>query len=200
MSSSSKLVIGLIGPQGAGKDTFFDIFKRLLPENLGVAQVRTSDVLRETLSLWGQDLTRDNLQSLAIYMKEMCGPDIIACIAHERIERAPEKIVFLNGLRWEADIITLSSFPRHALVYITAAPTFRFRRMKARREKVGEEFMSWEEFMTQEQRPTETLISDLGKTYADAVIINEGSLSDFKERTHNVIVRTPIISNTLRFI
>jgi hypothetical protein len=62
-----KLIMGLTGDKGAGKGTFIE-FLREVAAPKKVVRVGSSDVLSDTLALWGIPKTRRALQDLAIVM------------------------------------------------------------------------------------------------------------------------------------
>ncbi|MFH0929696.1 MAG: hypothetical protein V1814_00395 [Candidatus Moraniibacteriota bacterium] len=58
MKENKKIIIGLVGESGSGKDTVADY----LEEKYGAILVRFADPLRETLSLYVQNFSREDLQ------------------------------------------------------------------------------------------------------------------------------------------
>lgn len=173
-----KLLIGIIGEKGGGKGTFTNIFKEI--SGLSPACIKSSDVLVDTLNMWGIPLTRINLQHLAIIMDGEYGKGSLSTAVKNRIAQTKEEIVFFEGIRWSTDVELLRSFPNNIFVYVTASAENRFERMKKRKEKIGEGDMSWEQFMKEEQEQTEIYIPDLAKQ-ADVVVQNDGSEAEFKK-------------------
>ena len=58
MGENKKIIIGLVGESGSGKDTVADY----LSEKYGAILMRFADPLRETLSLYVQTISREDLQ------------------------------------------------------------------------------------------------------------------------------------------
>ena len=57
MSENKKIIIGLVGESGSGKDTVADYLK----EKYGAILMRFADPLRETLSLYVDNISREDL-------------------------------------------------------------------------------------------------------------------------------------------
>lgn len=197
-----KLVIGLVGEKGSGKQTFVNFLKQIastsvIPNNVEgssikladssliaqndivIRQVRFSDILAQTLLIWDIPNTRENFQKLGIAMNQTFGQETLAHAAEFNIENDNADIIILDGARRESEIEIVKKQNPHLLVYITADQKLRFERLKNRSEKVGETGLSFEQFMQEENIETETLIPKLGES-ADVKIENNGSLEEFK--------------------
>ncbi len=184
-----KLVIGLVGEKGSGKQTFVNFIR--LVQDYSIRQIRFSDILGQTLVLWDIPNTRENLQQLSIAMKDSFGQEALAHAAEFNIENETADIIILDGARRESEIEIIRKQTPNLLVYITANQNLRFERLKNRSEKVGETGLSHEQFMKEETVETETLIPQLGAK-ADVKIENNGSLEEFKkqvERLYNATLR-----------
>ncbi len=175
-----KIVIGVLGEEGSGKDTFSHLLSPLIvPHTL--LQVKTSGFLNETLQMWKLPNTRYNLQHLAIAMRSQFGETVLPNAIKKKISEASEDVVVLDAVRWEADRDLVRSFPINFLVYITASPEVRFERLRHRHEKAGESDIIFEDFQKQEQVATETTIKTLAAE-ADFTIENNGSMEDFEKQ------------------
>lgn len=172
-----KIVIGVLGEEGSGKDTFSHLLSSIIAPH-SLTQVRTSGFLNETLQMWKLPNTRHNLQHIAIAMRSQFGESVLPNAIKKQITAASADVVVLDAVRWEADLELVRSFPINFLVYITATPEIRFERLKHRKEKAGESDMSFEDFQKQEQVATETQIHTLA-AQADFTIENNGSMEDF---------------------
>ena len=172
-----KLIIGLVGEMGSGKETF----GKILEENLSghrVARFTFSHLLRETLGLWDIEPTRENLQKLARVMDDGFGEGTLTHAARRQIDIMEADVIIVDGIRWESDYTLIRSFPRNVLIYITASPQIRFERLRARKEKTGESAMTWEQFQEVSQARNELSIPTIGAR-ADEQIENNGSLEEF---------------------
>lgn len=173
-----KIVIGLVGENGAGKETFSNFLSEVT-QGKKVARVGFSDFLKKTLDLWGIPPTRYNLQEISIIMRRSFGEDIVPKGMKPFIEKTRADIIILDGVRWMVDVDLIRSFPKNSLIYITAPKKVRFERLKKRRQKVGEDQMSYKDFLDSEKRETEVMIPKIGKL-SDFKIENSGTLQEFK--------------------
>lgn len=172
------LVIGVVGEKGAGKDTFSSILLRHL-EGKKVVKLRFSDILLETLQMWGIEGTRHNLQRMAIVMDEEFGRGTLTEATRLRIVRLEAEVALLEGIRWKSDVPMLRSFERNLLVYVTAEPMIRWERTRKRGEKVGESEASYAQFLREEKADTERDIASIGAE-ADVTIVNNGTQAQFE--------------------
>ena len=172
-----KIVIGLVGEKGSGKETFGNFLKVLLPRK-HIDRIHFSDILVETLALWDIPKTRSNLQILAQYMEEF-GKGTLSSAIKKRALKSKAEIVIIDGIRWESDLKMLKSFPKNLLVYITADLKIRYQRTKLRKEKAFEEATTFEQFMKEEKAKNEVLIPKIGYG-ADFKIINNATLEEFR--------------------
>lgn len=175
----SKVIIGLVGEIGSGKGTFVELLADVSP-NLKVSKIRFSDVLLETLKIWGIPQTRNNLQNLAVIMKNNFGP-VLSHAVYMRILSNSADVAVLDGVRWQSDVDLVRGFPQNFLVYITAPSNIRYDRIKSRKEKEGEFNISYEQFVKEGKTENEALIPKIG-LQADFKIINSTTLLKFKEQ------------------
>lgn len=173
-----KIIIGLVGEKGGGKETFGDILIKLLP-NKRIARVRFSDLLAETLLLWSIPNTRENLQDLAIAMDKQFGEGTLTRAVQERIKKLSADIILLDGVRWMSDAELIRSFPKNYLIYITAPFKLRFERLKKRKQKSDEVTLTFKQFLYEENRKTELDIPKIAKK-ADFKIENNSTLLEFR--------------------
>lgn len=174
-----KIIIGLVGEKGCGKGTFKDLLSEIMPDKK-IVHVRFSDVLVETLKLWGIPTSRENLQKLSPAMVRAYGEGTLTRAVKKRVEDLEADIVILDGVRWLSDAEMLRQFTRNLLVYVIADAELRFERTKNRKEKAGEENTNWEKFLQEEQAETEKYIPIIG-ALADYKILNNGSLEELRE-------------------
>lgn len=175
-----KLVIGLVGEKGSGKETFGDILEKLLPGEK-IVRIRSSDILAETLTLWGIPKTRENLQDLAIIMDGHFGDGTLSNAVAKRINSLKADIVIFDGVRWLTDVTLIKSFPKNYLIYVTASLKLRFNRLRARKQKADEKSLTYKQFLHEENKKTEKFISEIAEG-ADFKIENDSTLPDFKKR------------------
>ena len=175
-----KVIVGLIGENGSGKETFSNILEGLIP-HIPIERVRTGDILRDVLDVLCLPKTRANLQLLAEILRDKFAPDVIAQAAYKRILESKAELIILDGMRWFPEVQILRKLPNNFLVYITAKDKIRFERLKLRKEKTGEGEMGYEQFLKEEQAPAEKLIKELSQK-ADVNIINNRDLEGLRKQ------------------
>jgi len=171
-----KLILGLVGEKLAGKGTVAEKIDKLADEDrITVEHLRFSDILIDIAELLGtprKEASRDQLIELATSAERIFGKGCITRGMRRRVEKSNADIIMLDGIRWPTDVEMLRGFPNNYLVYVTASAERRHKRAKERKEKAGEEFLTLEEFLREEQAETEKHIPELGKQ-ADYKIVNE---------------------------
>ncbi len=175
-----KAIIGLVGENGSGKDTFTTFFKATAAP-LTVKKLRFSDVLVDTLKMWDISLSRSNLQNLAIIIDNEYGKGTLTHATEKRIKEDASDLIVLEGIRWHTDVPMLKKFKNSYLIYVTADPKVRFGRLKERGEKAGEAELTYDRFSREEKAGTETDIPEIGSR-ADFKIENNGTLDEFREK------------------
>jgi len=172
-----KKIIGLVGEIGSGKGTFVEVLKSVLPHTT-IDVVKFSRVLSDILDTLCLDQTRDNLQRLALMLKNTFGDDVYSEAVRQRILKNDAEIVIVDGIRFPSDISMVRNLPNSYLVYLTADQEVRFNRIIKRNEKIGEGELTFQNFRAQEAAPNESYITEIGAT-ADFAIKNNGGMVDF---------------------
>ena len=101
-----KLVIGIVGAPLAGKETCANMLEKLLVEDgYSVSRHTFSEILRETLDLWGIPRGRDNEQKMAIIMNAETGfgDGALSRAMKHRIMNEDVDVTILDGVRWLGD-------------------------------------------------------------------------------------------------
>lgn len=167
-----KICIGIVGENGAGKSTVAQgVMARL---ELRSQIIRFSDILLETLELWGISPTRQNLQILPQIMAQAYGLGSLTKAVAKRIQNCNKEVIIVEGVRWLVDEKLIYSFDPNLMVYVTAPREKRYKRLIGRKEKKGEEFMTWEQFLKEDSAPNEVYIPSIGSR-AKFKIVNDGS-------------------------
>ncbi len=178
--------IALVAEKGAGKGLFAEIIKKLLP-NKRLVSVRFSDVLCDILDLLGKEKSRQNISTMATVLRDTFQDEgLLTAVMRKRLQGIDADIFLLDGLRKEKEIPLVREY-EGILIYITADQKIRFERSSQRAEKSDEIGMTWEQFVAQEQMPTETSIRHIGETMADVTIENNGSIEEFESSVKEFI-------------
>jgi uridine kinase len=180
-----KLVIGLTGLPLAGKETVAIKLEELFhADNVTVSRHRFSDILRDTLDLWGMPHGRGNEQMLAQIMQRPGGgpdgsalgfpPGVLARAVKARLLKNPADVGILDGMRWEVDEKMMKEFPaegvKSVVVYIAADDDHRYARLIAR-NRSGEAVTTREQFAELNKQPNEIFIPEIGSR-ADITLTN----------------------------
>ena len=185
--TSEKSVIGIVGEKGAGKESVGNMLMDFFAPNK-VVRVRSSDILAETLVIWNLPQNRFNLQHMAIAVNGQFGAGTLSAAVKNRIEKSDADIIIFDGVRWESDIALVKSFKQHAVIYVTADAHLRYERTKKRKQKVGEDSATFEQFLEEEKVATELQIPVFGKS-ANFTIFNNGSMADLEVEVKKLSVK-----------
>jgi len=177
-----KIIIGLTGEMGAGKDTFCEHIEKVSQEP--VFSLKFSDPLSEVLKVFFNEISRGDQQWLAIMLRERFGKDILAKAIKKKINNIQEGLIILNGIRYREEFNMIKEMTGK-IIYITADSKLRWQRLQNRGEK-KDDSAPYEKFLELEKAETESLIQEMGKE-ADYKIENNGSLEEFHEKIDNLV-------------
>ncbi|MCG2695655.1 AAA family ATPase [Candidatus Parcubacteria bacterium] len=165
----NKIVIGLIGEKGSGKGTV----AKYLIEKYGAIHYGTSKILRRTIEDLHLPVTRNNLVKLALVLKEGFWPSVVIDALISDMEKNGSDIIIADGIRMHGDVKPFKKKygKNFYLIYVKADIKTRYERVKKRKEKSGEDKLSFVEFLAEEARLTEVSIHEIGST-ADFTIDN----------------------------
>lgn len=186
---SPQLVIGLIGEQWSGKDTFAKLIQEMaLPKKVEI--ISFSAILTEILNNWSiPSQPRENRRKLAEFMKKAFDKygNALANIIRQRISNSSSDIVILISLKWYDDVEMVKQFPKNIIVYITATLDNRYRRrQKAKKEQIDYEGESYYRFVLEENDPGDLLVTQIGREQADVKIDNNGTMEEFVEQVKKI--------------
>lgn len=175
------LILGITGQTGSGKDAIC----RFIQDNVeSVSFVRFSQALTEALSLFVQDIKKEDQQWLGNVLRERFGADIIAKSVAKKIENSKTEIVILNGIRYQVELELLKSF-NGKLIYVSAPANTRWERVLNRGEKKDDN-SSFEKFQELDSAPTEKGIIEIAQQ-ADFVIENNGTYDQLMQKVREVL-------------
>jgi dephospho-CoA kinase len=147
-------IIGLVGQSGCGKGTVADI----LTQQYGAAYSRFSAILGDILTRLHIDRSRDHFIALSTALRTNFGEDVLSYAIEKDAVLSQNPIVVIDGIRRPEDIVALEPLPFFKLVSVDVPAEMRYERMKKRGEKIGEQHMTWQEFVSQDNAPTEVTI------------------------------------------
>lgn len=177
-------IIAITGNAGSGKGAVAKMISELHPDKK-IVMLRFSEMLADILDLLDLPHTRYNLQHVAIFLNEGFGKGTITRGMEKRIRKTHADVIIIDGARWDTDLKMIKELPNSTLIYIEAEPKIRFERLKERREKAGEDVMSFEDFEKSEQVKTETFLEEIKKA-AEVVIENNGTVEELKDKVLGV--------------
>jgi dephospho-CoA kinase len=181
MRENKKIIIGLVGESGSGKDTVADY----LEEKYGAILMRFADPLRETLSLYVQNFSREDLQWFSFALRNRFGNKVLSEALRKKIDLIDEGIVFINGMRVPEDYGFVKSFPNSYVVYVTLDQKSRWQRIYNRKEK-SDDKVSLEKFQEMERAEIEVSIPKIGEK-ADFRIENMGTKEELFAQVDELI-------------
>ena len=182
MSENKKIIIGLVGESGSGKDTVADYLKA----HHGAILMRFADPLRETLSLYVENISREDLQWFSFSLRSRFGNKILSEALRKKIETIKEGIVFINGMRVPEDYDFVKSFSNSYVIYVTLDQQSRWERIYNRGEKSDDQ-VSFEKFQEMEKAEIEVSIPKIGEK-ADFRIENTGTKEDLFAKVDEVVL------------
>ena len=177
-----RLIIGLIGLPGSGKGTVAN----LLQKEYGAKYTRFSGIISDLLDRLAIEKSRENMIKMSETLRQTFGEDALSYAIGQDVLKAKGQIIVLDGIRRPGDIVALEPLPQFHLVSVEAPPELRFERMKARGEKATEATMTREQFLAEEQAPTEVTIPAVMER-AEFHLDNSGSKEDLETKARELM-------------
>ena len=179
-----KLVLGLIGTIGSGKDVVGDY----LVKEYGFQSISMGDLVREATEEQGLELKRENLQKVSKSFTDKHGMYYWGDKVCDKILKLNWEKSIINGVRrvQELEIYRKRFGPIFHLVSVDADPKIRFDRLKGR-GRVGFP-NTWEKFRKHEKgelKLYETFEEAL--SLAEFKIRNEGTLEELYQKADDVL-------------
>ena len=167
-----KLVLGLTGTIGAGKD----VVSEHLKQKYKFKEIHMGDLTREELKEAGLEENRENLQALSKERTDKFGQDYWSKKAAKRVESLKTDLVIINGVRRPIDVtVPKKEFGnKYKLLLIDADPKIRFERLKLRNRPGDPKTL--EEFKKQEAAEHKIFDFEGTKRLVDFTIKNEAGL------------------------
>ncbi|TAK05372.1 hypothetical protein EPO33_05415 [Patescibacteria group bacterium] len=176
------LILGLVGEKAGGKGT---IAKHLI-EKHGARCYSFGGILKDVLTRLHIPLTRENYIKISVNLRAAFGEPLFARVMAEDVAKDTSPLVVVDGIRRVADIEELRKISGFHLLYVTADAKLRWERSVKRAEKVGEADMTFEQFMTEEQAPTETSIAEVARE-AEITVDNNGTFEELHAQVEKAV-------------
>ena len=89
---AQKIIIGLLGETGSGKDTV----AKYLKEKYGAKLMRFADPIKDTLSIYFDKLSKEDQAWLYLVFKNRFGDDILSKAMAKRVDDVSGQFVVIN--------------------------------------------------------------------------------------------------------
>lgn len=177
-----KMIIGLIGRPGVGKDTVAHLIETVTgkkTEKFSFSRI----LIDEYCAHLGIAPTHPNLQ----YIGDAIRPEWLHSRAQKHIEESEADIIIIPSIRRSPDFQFVKSFPHHKLIAIQTDGKKAFKRMRLRKEKPGEEYLTWEGYQVLRNAPIDQEVGALMKK-AEVTLDNNGSPEELKAQIQKLFV------------
>lgn len=178
----SKIIFGFVGEIASGKGTAV----KYIEDKYEAKSYRFSNILRDILNRLEIDKTRENLQNISTLIREKFGQDTLAKVIARDVSKDSREIVVVDGIRLKDDIEYLRKLPNFYLIHIYADLELRYKRLIDRDENVGEDKISYEEFLKSQDNECEIQLKEVSEQ-ADIKIDNNGTQEELVEKIESYI-------------
>jgi len=174
-------VIAFTGMPGSGKSEAVKV-----AIEMGIPVVRMGDCVWEEVKRRGLEINDENVGRIANEMREKYGKDIWAKRTFEKIDPSWDTVV-IDGIRniEEVEFFREKLGKDFTLVAIHASPETRYRRLMERRRE--DDSTTLEKIKERDERELRWGIGVV-IAMADVIIVNEGSLDEFREEVENTLM------------
>ncbi len=182
------MILGLSGKNASGKGEVAEFL-----EGKGFYYHSLSDVLRETLTQRGDEVTRDNLVRIGRELRKEHGEGYLAEQVLARAEA--DRNYVIDSFRHPAEVEVFRRAPRFYLLWVEADPAVRFDRIRSRGRESDPETL--EDFQLLEEAEAASEESqgqqlDACRELADFRVPNDGELPELHRKVSDVLARLSI--------
>ena len=168
-----KKLILLTGMPGSGKSIVVEIAKEL-----GIEVLSMGDIVREEVAKRGLEPTSANMLRIAKELRITYGPDAIAKLLINRLKKIESRLVLIDGVRNLQEVRVFRDYGDCVILAIHSSPKTRYERLRKRGRP--DDPKNWNEFTYRDSVELELGIGNV-IALADYVIVNEGSIGDFRQ-------------------
>jgi dephospho-CoA kinase len=175
------MIVGVVGPIGAGKDTIADY----LAKKYKFYVVSYRDIVKEAVEKEGLEPDRHNMQKVSRMYRDKYGEDVFANMVLEKAKRMKGNVL-LKEMRTVADINIPKKHFGSGLVVIAvdAKSKLRFERLK-KRGRIGDP-KDFKEFMRNEETEKNFGYYE-GMKLADFTVRNDGSVEELYKKLDKIM-------------
>jgi len=174
------MIIAIVGKIGSGKTTA----AKYLQQEFGFEVIKFSGFVRDILDRMHLEQTRENMSDLSTSLRKRFGKDIFSYVVNQDIKNKEKVIV--EGVRVPEDLKRLKNREDFTLLAIDVDTETRFKRLKDRSENCDDQTKTYEEFLEDHERKTETQIGEIMKD-ADVFIKNDRNLKEFYRKLDELV-------------
>jgi dephospho-CoA kinase len=173
-----KLIV-TVGMPGSGKDELIGVAR-----SMGLAVLKMGDLVRDETRRRGLAVTNANVARVASEERDKHGPGVWA---QRAVPKLTETRTLVDGCRSDSEVTTFRHhFGDLFLLAIYASPTTRYDRMASRSRT--DDGGNLQEFYDRDRRELKWGIGN-AFTLADGMIVNEGSLDEFRRTARATLER-----------
>jgi dephospho-CoA kinase len=178
-----KLIIGIIGKNGSGKDSIGDH----VVSHYGAQKLVFSDMLKEALGIFMEekDIGRTDMAWLATLLRDKYGQGVLVQGMKKRVLASDARISVLSGIRDFGELEMVRSFTKNIVIYVQADQEIRWGRLKKRQSKSDDQ-VSFEDFLARENLDTEKMIEALSSK-ADYVLDNNSGVGILLSQVDDIV-------------
>jgi len=180
--SKNIMIIGVTGNYGSGKDTVAEIL-----EKRGYTHISLSDLIREELKERGKEITRENLIGLGNELRKCFGPETLAKLASQKIQKGNNFV--LTSIRNPSEVDFFLKRKDFVLVNVVAPIDARLKRLISRNRendpKTLEELKEKEKRENSKNKDNQQLNAVAKK--AKIIIKNDRTLEELNEKVNNLL-------------
>jgi dephospho-CoA kinase len=182
VNKKAKIVIGVSGKNGSGKDTVGDYIEK----NFDAKKLVFSKFLEKALMIFLDEIKRDDYSWLATNLRKKYGKGVLGKAMQKKIDRSYKDVVVISGVRDLGELEMIKSYEYGFLIYVKAKTKVRWQRIMERKIKIDDN-VSFEEFKNgKDKLASEKDIEKIGKK-SDFTIENDGTHEELLDKIEEVM-------------